>query len=777
MSSLPTLRALSPLALLLAIACSSDSSTPGTPTPEPVLDLVEVTGHFEPPAGFALPVTDFAVSSLAASAAIAADSSFTLAIPSGDNLQVLFIAPTAGGAPVFLGLVDPDTRGVSADLAACASALALNNPLLIFASAADKRDYLESVAASASYTQLLAALTARYVADPTTALDYQLHPQIYQLTVQAMVEGIEALSAGRERIIPGPSVADLSGGDVAFENPRQVFYGATVKPASGNATVHTVPALRPGGVLAWGWPPSYPTGTASTTVALGAGTFDITFARGLDYTRFASWNDAAGRATQLNTATGLMELVALFLGTRPYVVPAELEGIASRLTLAQSEITRLQVAAANRDVEALIGELARSIETHRSELDEWFWGLEAPAPVAAYLQRVGRLLADQVQVMQILGRGRVETPFFFDLLNAPDQISFAVTQDAGGVLSETGTNWPPSATFTISPAAGIVGTEFTFDASTSTDDNDAPSLLEFRWDYESDGTFDTDWSGSNFLGVFSYAVGGAYQATLQVRDSAGLVGERVRSVNVGGGAGTATHVKVFKNVDAWDSTQLIDALVDLGFTAGEGPDTYEVLSSAAMATAELVPGEDLVILHNDQDQTFYDDYAANQVKFASFVHRGGAMFWEACDQGWHGGVMETAGLILPGNVQPVFHYANYNYVVDNQLPLVAGLPAAMQGSFASHEGFANLPANTTVYLVDDNAPQAPTLIEFNLGEGWVIMTGQPLEFYSPTTPPNLGNLLGRILGYFTGHFTPGFRQVSGAPSPATQPGTTSARRR
>jgi hypothetical protein len=773
MFRLSALRASRLLLLLPLLACDGDGGTTTPPEPEPVLTLTSISGRFEPPTGFALPVTAFAVSSLAASAAVAADSTFTLDVPVGDNLQVLFIAPVAGGDPVCLALVDPETRGVSADLAACAQALALNNPLLLFATAADKREYLAAVAGSASYASLLATLTTLYADDPLTALDYQLHPQVYQLVTQAMVEGIAALTVPAARVLLGPSIEDRAGAEIAVINPTQVFYGAAVlRAGNANPTLHTIVPVRPASVEAWGWPPVYAAGTTETTIALGTGDFGIYCSRGLDYTRAEDWADAAGRATLLNTGHGLMELVALFLGTRPYTAPADYAGVADHLTLSQAEITRLQVAAANHDVEAYIAELADLIEVHRTELDEWFWGMAAPAPVAAYLRSLGRLLADQTQVFQILGRGRVATPFFYDLLHTAGQVSFEVSQDAGGLLTQTGLNLPPAVNFSIAPAAGIVGTEFTFDGSSSTDDNDPPSALEFRWDYESDGNWDTEWSGSNFLGVFSYVTSGAYQATLQVRDSEGIVGERVRSVNVGGGAGTATHVKFFKNLDAWGTNRIIPALQGMGFTAGEGPDTYEVLSSAAMSTVTLVPGEDLVILHNDQDQTFYNDYAANMVKFASFVYRGGAIFWEACDQGSNSGVMASAGLILPGNVTPVFHYANYNYVPNSQLPLVSGLPVTMSGFYASHEGFANLPNNTTIYTLDDNAPQAPTLIEFNLGQGWVIMTGQPLEFYEPT-PPGIGTLLPRILGYFTGHFTPGVRATA---PPAAVPGASSARR-
>lgn len=49
------------------------------------------------------------------------------------------------------------------------------------------------------------------------------------------------------------------------------------------------------------------------------------------------------------------------------------------------------------------------------------------------------------------------------------------------------------AEFTVSPAAGTVITEFGFDAGTSTTNGES---LEFRWDWDNDGVWDTPWSSS-----------------------------------------------------------------------------------------------------------------------------------------------------------------------------------------------------------------------------------------------------------------------------------------
>ena len=112
--------------------------------------------------------------------------------------------------------------------------------------------------------------------------------------------------------------------------------------------------------------------------------------------------------------------------------------------------------------------------------------------------------------------------------------------------------------------------------------------------------------------------------------------------------------------------------------------------------------------------------------------------------------MAAAGVQLPGGVTTVNYFDYYNYVVMQNLPLVAGLPYELDHYYASHEGFLNLPEGTTVYCTASNGE--PTLIEFNFGSGWIIMTGQPIEhqykyiFYDP----DMEELLPRIIAYFTG---------------------------
>jgi hypothetical protein len=60
-----------------------------------------------------------------------------------------------------------------------------------------------------------------------------------------------------------------------------------------------------------------------------------------------------------------------------------------------------------------------------------------------------------------------------------------------------GITTPPTATFTITPNPEIVqpsGTEYTFDASGSSDVEDYTSSLEVCWDWDNNGACDTDWT-------------------------------------------------------------------------------------------------------------------------------------------------------------------------------------------------------------------------------------------------------------------------------------------
>jgi hypothetical protein len=95
----------------------------------------------------------------------------------------------------------------------------------------------------------------------------------------------------------------------------------------------------------------------------------------------------------------------------------------------------------------------------------------------------------------------------------------------------------PIARFVYSPTLPSVNDTITFDASTSTD-SDSSATLQARWDWESDGTWDTSLS-STLTAQHAFAASGTYTVRLEIQDSHGFsdTDSKVVSVFASGGGG------------------------------------------------------------------------------------------------------------------------------------------------------------------------------------------------------------------------------------------------
>jgi PKD repeat protein len=80
---------------------------------------------------------------------------------------------------------------------------------------------------------------------------------------------------------------------------------------------------------------------------------------------------------------------------------------------------------------------------------------------------------------------------------------------------------PPRAHFTRDPAFGQAGDVFAFNAGPSRDNATPPGLLMARWDLNSDGTWDVDWSLNKYISL-TIGAPNLYTVTLEIRDWAWL---------------------------------------------------------------------------------------------------------------------------------------------------------------------------------------------------------------------------------------------------------------
>ncbi|MFH1999772.1 MAG: PKD domain-containing protein [Planctomycetota bacterium] len=82
-------------------------------------------------------------------------------------------------------------------------------------------------------------------------------------------------------------------------------------------------------------------------------------------------------------------------------------------------------------------------------------------------------------------------------------------------------NHAPTALFTATQTTGTPGQTFYFNASGSTDPDTGEVWefpIEYRWDYDGDGVFETDYSAGYMTRQTSFAAEGVYNVTLEVRD-------------------------------------------------------------------------------------------------------------------------------------------------------------------------------------------------------------------------------------------------------------------
>jgi PKD repeat protein len=90
-------------------------------------------------------------------------------------------------------------------------------------------------------------------------------------------------------------------------------------------------------------------------------------------------------------------------------------------------------------------------------------------------------------------------------------------------------NIKPTAFFTADPETGTIETEFTFDASGSTDTEDSSEQLRVRWDWNNDGVYDTGYSTEKIV-KHQFTVSGTYVVVLEVTDTEGFIGTFTRSI-------------------------------------------------------------------------------------------------------------------------------------------------------------------------------------------------------------------------------------------------------
>lgn len=707
------------LLALLGLALASCSTTGGGDGDQPAIPLRSVTGTVSLPSGTPIDPSSLEVVSFADRGSVDAGGGFSLLVPDADLPQVLLVMG-AGPAPVLAGRVEPgDVNPVVIDASSTALALTMMNPFLTMFSAEDLAVLAETVQHHNSWNTLVGGIESVVSGSATGRLSDSAEPGIVQMAARIALDAL-AGNPGGDLPCAWPWLEDVPGSDdIECVNPGAVFYGLRFVPDGGtDTTAVLVRSDRDGIRVVPSWPPSLdPTTATRTAVDLGDGTFEAAFAQA-DFRDFDT-DTAEALATVENCGRAVVEILAPLSGV-------VLDGRARDAGFGTWPMSELAAAAVARDTYRFMLALAALVQSEAGSVCRWYWEEENTA-CEDFIAAGCPLVRGAVFATQLLADGEYRIPFFADLVTAGPMGSQRITQ-LDGDMTLAGSHTAPRAAFSFSPPFAAPGADVSFDAGACADVDDPAGLLDVRWDWESDGAWDTSWTRTK-TAQHSFPVPGIQCVSLQVRDRLGLNDTVVRRVNVGGSEGTAAHVVILRDAVPWapEVPPVLDLMLEaIGFTEGGGPGQYEVRGSGDMSRLALTPGEDLLIVQNDQPQTFYNAYGRNQVRFLQFVASGGTLFWEACDLGWNGGSIQAARIVLPGGVELRPYQTWYNEIALPGAPIVEGLPQEIYGQYASHEGIENLPDGATVYVRDDAG--SPTLAEFGYGDGWVILSTQPLEW-------------------------------------------------
>jgi hypothetical protein len=756
--------------------CSSRHSPTSPTSNTSSLPSRSITGKVVFPAGSGLNASSLNVLSATAEVKLSQNGTFTSTGVNGTKPQVIAVSDSATGKPVLLGYLSPDSGTALINDTTTAIALIMMHPYLLGTDCADRLSVAAAARTDANFGQLVTAIDAAIAAGPTTALNPQNQPGIYQLALQIGSDALQNMALGKRlvkknvaaavaTVTGGPTMVDDIGTDnVVFSNPKMIYYYAGIyNNGCSNANTEALPdqlsQVNPvnGFVSVNIYPPAISAyQPQTTTYPIGYGTFNIRIESGtntLDINQMLS-KTAQGYAVRANVGKALLMVIDLITGSglvgdQVLFSPASLDlmGLDVQTVWNVFEFLKQDDAA---NAFTLILSL---LQNTSSGVGVWLAEEGYQGITVTFCSDMAEFASGIAEAMEIVNAENAQIPFIWDLITAPPLVTYNITKSATSYSAQAG-SMPLAASFTVSPLFGDTSTTFIFDASATTDANDSSSAIQVRWDFTGNGTWDSDFSNVKTIS-HKYSQRGSYTVIMEAIDACGLTSTATTQINVSGAYASGRHIVIFRDVLPWQNIQIENLITQYGFTQGSGQNQYEILPSTSMATTPLIPDTTFVIISNSQDQTFYDNYAANNVRFGMFVNEGGSMFWEACDNGWYnddettvGGSMNSAGVVIPGGITPNLDYDYYNYLVNPNLLLVSGLPDTLYNNYASHESFTNLPVGTTIYTIN-SLQGLPTLIEYKYGHGWMMVTGQPLEhgYYMNNT---LGLLFPRVVSYVLG---------------------------
>jgi hypothetical protein len=308
-------------------------------------------------------------------------------------------------------------------------------------------------------------------------------------------------------------------------------------------------------------------------------------------------------------------------------------------------------------------------------------------------------------------------------------------------------NTPPVAGFTIMPGSGTLETIFSFNATGSSDREDLAAGIQVRWDWETDGLFDTDFSANKILD-HQFTQLGTFQVTLEVKDSKDLGNSVTKTLVVEGMIPSVTTDTVI-NISINSATSGGYVTADHGTAVTSRGICWSTSPGPTVADSHTTDGTGTGLFVSQlteltKNTTYYlRAYAINDIgpAYGNEVHFTTLNLW-VCGEPFT--ISHIAGNVAPitktvtyGTVtdipgEPALCWITSNLGSDHQATSVDDASEASAGWYwqfnrmqgYKHDGTTRTPGTSWIYpIVDNNNWQStndPCALE--LGNGWRIPT-------------------------------------------------------
>ena len=186
-----------------------------------------------------------------------------------------------------------------------------------------------------------------------------------------------------------------------------------------------------------------------------------------------------------------------------------------------------------------------------------------------------------------------------------------------------------------------------------------------------------------------------------------------------------TQVLLIEDIYPWNSNANSAVLNNLGVT-------FKKVKTADFLSQDL-GNYSVIVFANDQQFSAYNNYSTFKENIERFAEFGGVVVFGACDGGWANATLSAE---LPGGVTKYRDYDYYNYITDNDHPIITAelsdgnklTDDLLYSNYCSHISFNEdtLPNGSNIIL-RGSKNNAPTLVEYPYGKGHIIASGLTWE--------------------------------------------------